>query len=149
MSVRCPICRSKARIASSKEMTLNTRENYHQCLNLNCSQVFVSLLSIVRIVRHSHRQPSRILQPYLFGAESDINCKNNAESAKETTSIKEEFSRLHSASGMNNKECAQYLGISEAAVRDRRRGSFSPRRSEIIALSVYGKEFENKLMMAV
>ena len=52
------------------------------------------------------------------------------------------FVRLQRAAGLDNAECGRFLGIAEGAVRDRRRGAFKPRRSELIALAIYGTESE-------
>ena len=52
------------------------------------------------------------------------------------------FIELQRASGLSNFECGQYLGISEGAVRDRRRGVSAARRSELIALAIFGSQAE-------
>lgn len=60
--------------------------------------------------------------------------------------MKKIFVELQKASGLKNLECAMYLGISEGAVNDRRMGTFEPRRSELIALAIYGSEAEVKAL---
>lgn len=52
------------------------------------------------------------------------------------------FVRLQRAAGLDNSECGRFLGITEGAVRDRRRGAFKPRRSELVALAIYGTASE-------
>ncbi len=52
------------------------------------------------------------------------------------------FVRLQRAAGLSNAECGRFLGIKEGAVRDRRRGVFEPRRSELISLAIFGSESE-------
>ncbi|RZP88967.1 hypothetical protein [Vibrio vulnificus] len=52
------------------------------------------------------------------------------------------FVRLQRAAGLDNAECGRFLGIAEGAVRDRRRGAFKPRRSELFSLAIYGTASE-------
>ncbi|GEK13206.1 hypothetical protein [Aliivibrio fischeri] len=52
------------------------------------------------------------------------------------------FIELQKAAGLSNFSCGEYLGISEGAVLDRRRNIFKPKRSEIIALAIYGSDAE-------
>jgi hypothetical protein len=54
------------------------------------------------------------------------------------------FIELQKASGLSNFACAQYLGISEGAVADRRRGIFKARRCELIALAIFGSDAEKQ-----
>ena len=58
--------------------------------------------------------------------------------------MKNVFVSLQSATGLNNFNCAMYLGISEGAVRDRRRGAFEPKKTELMALAIYGSKAEEK-----
>ncbi|ODS09744.1 hypothetical protein [Vibrio scophthalmi] len=53
------------------------------------------------------------------------------------------FIELQRASGLSNSACGHYLGLSEGAVRDRRRGVFEPKRSELIALAIVGSSAES------
>lgn len=59
-------------------------------------------------------------------------------------SMKEVFIELQKASGLDNFSCGEYLGISEGAVKDRRRGTFEARRSELIALAIFGSSSESR-----
>ena len=59
------------------------------------------------------------------------------------------FIELQKASGLSNFACAQYLGISEGAVADRRRGVFKPRRSEIMALAIFGSDAEKQAVLLI
>ena len=58
--------------------------------------------------------------------------------------MKNIFITLQNASGLNNLKCGLYLGISEGAVRDRRRGAFEPKKTELMALAIYGSKAEKK-----
>ena len=58
--------------------------------------------------------------------------------------MKKIFISLQNATGLNNFKCGFYLGISEGAVRDRRRGAFEPKKSELISLAIYGSKAEKK-----
>ncbi|MFS1963141.1 ogr/Delta-like zinc finger family protein [Vibrio lentus] len=69
MLITCPMCECKARIATSKAITNETREAYCQCLNLNCGTVFVTLTSVSKIVKPSGSKPSLELQPELCKSE--------------------------------------------------------------------------------
>lgn len=51
---------------------------------------------------------------------------------------KEMFIELQKSTSLSNFACAEYLGISEASVQDRRNGRYAPKKSELIALAVYG-----------
>lgn len=146
MLITCPICNAKARISSSKSMSEKTREIYCQCLNLNCASVFVSLISLSRMIRRTGRAANPRLQPNLYQychkshfTDSNRVCNFPLESSK-VSSPNDVFIQLQNASGMMNIECGEYLGISEGAVKDRRRGVFTPRRCELIALAIYGNQ---------
>ncbi len=65
MLITCPVCESKARIATSRAMTKETREAYCQCLNLNCGKVFVTLTAVHRIIEPNGNKPNPVLQPEL------------------------------------------------------------------------------------
>ncbi len=71
MLITCPICRSKARIATSREMSNETREAYCQCMNLNCGQAFTTLTTVNRIIEPTGKKPDPELQPEL--------CKGNGQ----------------------------------------------------------------------
>lgn len=65
MLVTCPVCLTKTRIATSRAISSETRELYCQCLNLNCGTSFVSLISLVRIIKPTGKKPDVELQPEL------------------------------------------------------------------------------------
>lgn len=51
---------------------------------------------------------------------------------------KDVFIELQKSTSLSNFACAEYLGISEASIQDRRNGRYTPKKSELIALAVYG-----------
>lgn len=65
MLITCPKCESKARIATSRAMSKETREAYNQCMNLNCGAIFVTYTSVDRIVEPTGNKPDPELQPEL------------------------------------------------------------------------------------
>lgn len=69
MLITCPVCESKARIATSRPMSKETREAYCQCLNLNCGLVFTTLTTVNKIIEPTGQKPNPKLQPEL--------CKGN------------------------------------------------------------------------
>lgn len=69
MLITCPKCESKARIATSKAITKETREAYCQCLNLNCGVIFVTYTSVCRIIEPTGQKPNPNLQPELCSSE--------------------------------------------------------------------------------
>ncbi|OCH26237.1 zinc-binding protein [Aliivibrio fischeri] len=72
MLITCPKCESKARIATSKAITKDTREAYCQCMNLNCGVIFVTYTSVCRIIEPTGKKPNPNLQPELCKLE-DVN----------------------------------------------------------------------------
>ncbi|ELV8725690.1 ogr/Delta-like zinc finger family protein [Vibrio fluvialis] len=71
MLITCPICGSKARIATSKAMSNETREAYCQCLNLNCGRAFTTLTTVNRIIEPTGAKPDPELQPELCKGDVD------------------------------------------------------------------------------
>ncbi|PJC85319.1 zinc-binding protein [Vibrio sp. HA2012] len=71
MLITCPICGSKARIATSRAITMETREAYCQCLNLNCGRAFTTLTTVNRIIEPTGNKPDPELQPEL--CKGDLN----------------------------------------------------------------------------
>lgn len=66
--VNCPVCGSKSRVAASGQITNETREQYNQCLNIHCSVTFVTLTSLVRIIKspkEGSEIPNAAIQPEL------------------------------------------------------------------------------------
>ncbi|KPU82153.1 zinc-binding protein [Psychromonas sp. PRT-SC03] len=66
MLITCPKCSCKARIATSRSISLETRELYCQCLNLNCGVSFVAHNSFSHFIVETGQLPSRELQPELY-----------------------------------------------------------------------------------
>ncbi|WED23495.1 ogr/Delta-like zinc finger family protein [Vibrio sp. JC009] len=71
MLITCPKCESKARIATSRAMSKETREAYCQCLNLNCGLVFTTLTTVNKIIEPTGLKPDPKLQPEL--CKGDLN----------------------------------------------------------------------------
>ncbi len=65
MLITCPKCECKARIATSRAMSKETREAYCQCMNLNCGVVFVTYTSVHKIIEPKGGKPDPDLQPEL------------------------------------------------------------------------------------
>ncbi|MGR6834737.1 hypothetical protein [Aliivibrio wodanis] len=59
---------------------------------------------------------------------------------------KDMFIELQKSTSLSNFACAEYLGISEASVQDRRNGRYAPKKSELIALAVYGSTVGNNAL---
>lgn len=49
----CPKCRHAAHARTSRYLSENTKERYHQCTNINCSCTFVTMESIDRFIATS------------------------------------------------------------------------------------------------
>ncbi|BDU38730.1 Ogr/Delta-like zinc finger protein [Vibrio nigripulchritudo] len=71
MLITCPCCGSKARIATSRAMSKETREAYCQCQNLNCGKVFITLTTVHKIIEPTGDKPDPELQPEL--CKGDVN----------------------------------------------------------------------------
>ncbi len=48
--MHCPKCQHAAHARSSRYLSLNTKERYHQCQNINCSCTFKTHESIADII---------------------------------------------------------------------------------------------------
>lgn len=46
----CPLCHSAAHAHSSIQITTETKERYHQCINVNCGHTFVAMESFMRSI---------------------------------------------------------------------------------------------------
>ncbi|WP_145519449.1 ogr/Delta-like zinc finger family protein [Yersinia bercovieri] len=46
----CPLCHSAAHTRSSSQVTTETKERYHQCINVNCGHTFVTMESFMRSI---------------------------------------------------------------------------------------------------
>jgi hypothetical protein len=49
----CPHCGSHCRIRTSKVISLETREKYYQCSNIDCSYEYRSVETIISTIRES------------------------------------------------------------------------------------------------
>ncbi|MEN3753433.1 ogr/Delta-like zinc finger family protein [Mangrovibacter sp. SLW1] len=47
----CPFCRQAAHVRTSRYMSENVKERYHQCQNLECSATFKTHESIFEVIR--------------------------------------------------------------------------------------------------
>ncbi|MFV4846462.1 DNA-binding transcriptional regulator [Edwardsiella tarda] len=48
--MHCPLCKSAAHARSSRYLSAETKERYHQCQNINCSCTFVTMETLARII---------------------------------------------------------------------------------------------------
>ncbi|QII37351.1 DNA-binding transcriptional regulator [Rouxiella badensis] len=48
--MNCPMCQHAAHARSSRYLSTETKERYHQCTNINCGCTFKSLESITDII---------------------------------------------------------------------------------------------------
>lgn len=56
----CPKCQHAAHARTSRYLSENTKERYHQCTNINSSCTFVTMESVERfIVTHSNINPAQ------------------------------------------------------------------------------------------
>ncbi|PLR44902.1 late control protein B [Chimaeribacter arupi] len=55
--MHCPYCKSSAHTKSSRYMSAQVKERYHQCTNLECSCTFKTNESIAKIIT-APSQPS-------------------------------------------------------------------------------------------
>ncbi|EPF2286752.1 DNA-binding transcriptional regulator [Klebsiella oxytoca] len=46
----CPKCQHAAHARTSRYLSENTKERYHQCTNINCSCTFVTMESVERFI---------------------------------------------------------------------------------------------------
>ncbi|EKG4360555.1 DNA-binding transcriptional regulator [Salmonella enterica] len=46
----CPKCHHAAHARTSRYLTENTKERYHQCQNINCSCTFMTMETIERFI---------------------------------------------------------------------------------------------------
>ncbi|MEC4728932.1 ogr/Delta-like zinc finger family protein [Shewanella sp. D64] len=67
--IECPKCLSGGRIATSKKLAVGMREMYCQCLNLNCSEVFILHLTFSHYAKRVGSKPDPELQPELCKIE--------------------------------------------------------------------------------
>ncbi|HEN3618725.1 TPA: ogr/Delta-like zinc finger family protein [Yersinia enterocolitica] len=62
----CPQCGAVSRTRTSRMITGNTKENYHQCQNLLCSCTFTTLQSVDKILSRPSRNNTATLPRDLF-----------------------------------------------------------------------------------
>ncbi|MDU4942963.1 MAG: ogr/Delta-like zinc finger family protein [Mixta calida] len=48
--MHCPLCQTAAHAKSSRYISKETKERYHQCTNINCSCSFKTLESLALII---------------------------------------------------------------------------------------------------
>lgn len=48
--MHCPLCQTAAHAKSSRYISRETKERYHQCTNINCSCSFKTLESLAGII---------------------------------------------------------------------------------------------------
>ena len=46
----CPKCKHSAHARTSRYLSENTKERYHQCTNVDCSCTFVTMESVERLI---------------------------------------------------------------------------------------------------
>lgn len=62
----CPQCGAVTRTRTSRMITVNTKENYHQCQNLLCSCTFTTLQSVDKILSQPSRNNTATLPAICF-----------------------------------------------------------------------------------
>ncbi|WP_097737489.1 ogr/Delta-like zinc finger family protein, partial [Escherichia coli] len=48
--MHCPLCQDAAHARSSRYLSTETKERYHQCQNINCGCTFVTHESLARFI---------------------------------------------------------------------------------------------------
>jgi len=61
--IKCPHCKGPALIRTSKEVTPTTREQYAQCLNLECAHTWVIISSAARTIAPSMQPDPKVYIP--------------------------------------------------------------------------------------
>ena len=79
MLITCPNCFTKARIATSRAISHETRELYCQCLNLNCGKSFVVHNSFSHFIESTGKRPDRELQPELRTNSDQLDIFDDAD----------------------------------------------------------------------
>lgn len=70
--MHCPLCREAAHARSSRYISNETKERYHQCQNVNCGCTFVTLESLARYIMQPGKiepappHPTRYMQNQLW-----------------------------------------------------------------------------------
>ncbi len=59
--MHCPYCKSPAHTKSSRYMSEQVKERYHQCTNLDCSCTFKTSESITKVITAPPQQEAEIV----------------------------------------------------------------------------------------
>ncbi|PLR45467.1 DNA-binding transcriptional regulator [Chimaeribacter arupi] len=68
--MHCPHCKYAAHARSSRYLSSNTKERYHQCTNINCSCTFKTLESIEAMIVEPGRIQAVAPHPDKFNQQS-------------------------------------------------------------------------------
>lgn len=63
--MHCPYCKSPAHAKSSRYMSEQVKERYHQCTNLDCSCTFKTNESITKVITAPPPEPVEEVAPVL------------------------------------------------------------------------------------
>jgi transcriptional regulator NrdR family protein len=66
----CNLCRSSAHARSSRYLSENTKERYHQCQNVNCGHTFVTMETVERSIMSPGKVSPVPPHPNHFGQQS-------------------------------------------------------------------------------
>ncbi|MEI9695716.1 ogr/Delta-like zinc finger family protein [Atlantibacter hermannii] len=53
--MNCPLCGNAAHTRSSYQVSVNTKERYNQCQNIECGHTFITHETFVRSISTPHR----------------------------------------------------------------------------------------------
>ena len=53
----CPFCKTSAHSRTSRYLSANVKQRYHQCMNIECSATFRTLESIDGVIRSPVTEP--------------------------------------------------------------------------------------------
>ncbi|MFQ1225323.1 ogr/Delta-like zinc finger family protein [Klebsiella pneumoniae] len=57
--MRCPFCKNASHVRTSRYLSDNVKQSYHQCVNVYCSATFRTVESIEEVI---HRPPEKEAQ---------------------------------------------------------------------------------------
>ncbi|WP_394661836.1 ogr/Delta-like zinc finger family protein [uncultured Pantoea sp.] len=63
--MHCPYCKSPAHTKSSRYMSEQVKERYHQCTNLDCSCTFKTNESITKVITAPLQEPVEDIAPVI------------------------------------------------------------------------------------
>jgi hypothetical protein len=63
--MHCPYCKSPAHTKSSRYMSEQVKERYHQCTNLDCSCTFKTNESITKVITAPPQKPVEDIAPVM------------------------------------------------------------------------------------